>query len=214
MRIHLESVQSKWYGFVDRFNQGYPLGTFYPGCRTLEIGAGLGAHLPFEKLDQQQYHALELRPELCQTIKEKYPQVQAIAGDCQKRLPFEEGYFDRILAIHILEHLPDLPACLKEMWRLLRDEGRLSVVIPAEGGLATRLARNLSGRREYERNFPGDYDWLIKSEHINRPHEIIEELERLFRITHRRWYPLIVPSINLNFFIGLTLTKKRSKDTY
>jgi SAM-dependent methyltransferase len=211
-RLRLESKNTGWRRFLEKFNQGYALGTFYPGCRTLEIGAGLGAHLPFERLGDQRYHAVELKPELCEALREKYPQVDVIAGDCQKRLPFEDGYFDRILAIHILEHLPDLPACLRELWRLLRDEGRLAVVIPTEGGLATRLARNLSGRKEYERNFPGGYDWLIKSEHINMPDEIVEELERLFRVTHRRYYPLFVPSLNLNIFIGLTLTKKKAKE--
>ena len=130
MRLHLEAVQTKWYRFVDNFNQGYALGTFYPGCRTLEIVAGIGAHLPFERLGDQRYHAVELRPELCGILREKFPQVDAIEGDCQKRLPFEDGFFDRILAIHILEHLPDLPACLRELWRLLRDDGRLAVVIP------------------------------------------------------------------------------------
>jgi hypothetical protein len=97
---------------------------------------------------------------------------------------------------------------LEELWRVMADDGRLSVVIPTEGGWATSIARNISGRREFEKAFHQDYDWLIKSEHLNMPDEVIDELERLFNITHRRFYPLLIPSINLNLAIGLTLTKK------
>ena len=29
-----------------------------------------------------------------------------------------DGYFDRILAVHVLEHLPNLPAAIRECYRL------------------------------------------------------------------------------------------------
>ena len=45
-------------------------------------------------------------------------EIGAVVGDCQQRMDFEEGYFDRILAIHVLEHLPNLPAAVREMHRL------------------------------------------------------------------------------------------------
>ena len=208
MALHLECMRTKWYRVIERFNHGYPLRTFTPGCRTLEIGAGIGSHLLYEDYKSQDYHALELREELCQKIRENFPAVRSVPGDCQKRLPFEDGSFDRVLAIHVLEHLPNLPACLSELWRVLADDGRLSVVIPTEGGWATIIARNISGRREFEKAFHQDYDWLIKSEHINMPGEILDELAPLFNIIHRRFYPLLVPSINLNLAIGLTLTKR------
>ena len=38
-------------GFVERFNHGYPLRAAAAGQRTLEIGAGLGAHLRYEDLE-------------------------------------------------------------------------------------------------------------------------------------------------------------------
>ncbi|MDR2442392.1 MAG: class I SAM-dependent methyltransferase [Deltaproteobacteria bacterium] len=208
MRLHLEAMQTKWYGIIEKFNHGYPLRSFSPGCRTLEIGAGIGSHLNFEKYTEQDYYALELRPELCEAIKKKYPSVKAIAANCQERLPFEDGYFSRVLAIHVLEHLPDLPAALREIWRVLKNDGLFSVVIPAEGGLANAIARNLSGKREFTKKYHQSYDWLIKSEHINMPNEIINELNLLYNIQHRKFYPLFIPSINLNLAIGLTFTKK------
>jgi SAM-dependent methyltransferase len=208
MRQHLEAVQKSWYGFVERFNHGYPLRTFKPGQRTLEIGAGLGAHLNWEKYQEQEYHCNELRAALCDLIKQKYPGVLAQTGDCQKHLPYEDGYFDRVLAIHVLEHLPDLPAAIREIRRVLKNEGVLSVVIPCEGSLATRMARNISARPHFEKRYKQSYDWLIKSEHINLPNEILEELEPHFTTTHRRFYPLLLPVFYFNLFIGLTLKPK------
>ena len=48
----------------------------------------------------------------------RFPRIKAVTGDCQQRLDFADGYFDRILAVHVLEHLPNLPAAVREMHRL------------------------------------------------------------------------------------------------
>jgi hypothetical protein len=101
MKEHLEAMQTKWYGVIEKFNHGYPLRSFLPDCRTL-IGAGIGHHLNWERYEEQDYYCLELRPELCDKIKQKYPKVKTLVADCQKKLTFEDGYFSRILAIHVL----------------------------------------------------------------------------------------------------------------
>jgi SAM-dependent methyltransferase len=209
MRSHLEAMQTKWYGFVGHFDNKYPLKSFFPGCRTLEIGAGIGEHLNWEKYAEQEYHAIEMRQELCDRIKEKYPGVNAWAGDIQERLPFEDGYFDRAIAIHVLEHLPDLPRALVEIHRVLKAEGKFSVVIPCEGAWAHRLARNISARPHFEKKYHDSYDWFIAAEHLSRPKEIIEEIDRLFTNESRSFYPLLVPIININLTIGLTASKRQ-----
>jgi SAM-dependent methyltransferase len=198
----------KRYRIVERFNHGYPVSRsagLRETLRTLEIGAGLGAHLEFEDLAAQEYFALELRPEMAERLRKRYPQCQTIVGDCQQRLPMADAFFDRVLAIHVLEHLPDLPAALREIRRVIRPSGQFCVVIPCEGGIAYSVARNISARRFFEKRFGQSYDWLYRSEHINLPWEILEELSRLFEIQHRRFFPLPVPVVTLNLCIGLTL---------
>lgn len=208
MNQHLHAMQSKWYGFVEKFNHRYPLRSFRLGCETLEIGAGIGAHLAFEDLSRQRYHANELLPDLSAQIKEKYPQVDVVTADIQKGLPLPDASFDRVIAVHVLEHLPDLPAVIREVRRLIRPDGLFSVVIPCEGGLATYMARAISARPHFEKRYGQSYDWFINSQHINMPAEIIEELRPHFSILHRSWYPLLIPSVNLNLFIGMTLRPK------
>src|SRR5436190_35789 len=108
-------------------------------------GAGLGEHIIHEPLTEEQtrnYHTLELRENMSRAIKIRFPKVQAVTGDCQQRLDqFEAGYFDRILAVHVLEHLPNLPAAIRECYRLCnKEKGVFSVVIPCEGSPAYTLA--------------------------------------------------------------------------
>lgn len=203
-------VLPKKYGLVDDFNHGYVVRHVPEAfCTTLEIGAGLGEHLAYEHLNLDQefnYVALELRENMAERIKASHPEIQTRIGDCQVRLDFPDGFFDRILAIHVLEHLPNLPAAVAEMHRLCHPErGQFSVVIPCEGGLAYGLARRISARRIFEKRYGQSYDWFISREHINRPAEIMAELSRRFKTVHREFFPFRFPSIQCNLCIGLTL---------
>jgi SAM-dependent methyltransferase len=203
-------VLPRRYGVIERFNHGYPVAAAPPQplCRTLEIGAGLGEHLAYEQLDGQEYTCLELRENMAQEIQRRYPAAKTLVGDCQQRLPVADGHFDRILAIHVLEHLPNLPAAVAEMERLLAATGVLCVVIPCDPGLAYGLARKISAERIFRKRYRQSYDWFIRREHINSPHEIIGQLAQRFQIVHRRFFPLRVPLIDLNLCIGMVLRKR------
>jgi SAM-dependent methyltransferase len=209
---HVELPQK--YGIIERFNHGYPLRNAPADfVRTLEIGAGLGEHLRYERLTDEQrrnYVAVELRPEMAAEISRAHPGIQVVVGDCQERLEFPDGWFDRVLAVHVLEHLPNLPAAVREIHRLLdKQRGQLEVVIPCEGGVAYSLARRISAQRFFERRYKQSYRWLIEREHINRPHEIIEELGAYFTTQYRSFFPLRIPSVTLNLVVGLTLRPRR-----
>jgi ubiquinone/menaquinone biosynthesis C-methylase UbiE len=142
-------------------------------------------------------------------IRKKFPDVKVIVGDCQKKIDAPDSFFDRILAIHVLEHLPDLPACLKEIDRILKiDSGIFIVVIPCEGTLFYNFSRNLTSRRIFERRYNTKYDWLMEAEHINKPDEIIEELGNLFKINKITYFPFYFPSQQINLCIGLVLSKR------
>lgn len=199
------------FNFIDKyFNHGYVIrNTPNNFLTTLDIGAGIGSHYAQEKLsfDQRKnYVALELRDALAQQIQQEHPEIQVINGDCQQKLPFNDGYFDRILAIHILEHLPNLPAALKEIYRLCnKEKGVFSIVIPCEGGLLYSIIRKITAQRIFEKRYQQPYKWYIEREHLNYPHEIFEELKPFFRIKHKTFFPAILPSIDCNLFIGMTL---------
>jgi SAM-dependent methyltransferase len=208
MRDWLETLPRR-YGFADRFNHRYPVRRSRDFTTTLEIGAGTGEHLRYETLNADQrrgYVALELRENVAARFRARHPDLRVVVGDCQRRLDFEDGHFDRMLAIHVFEHLPDLPRAVDEAYRLIdKTRGRLYVVIPCEGGAAYGLARCVSAQRIFERTYRLPYRDFIEREHLSRPEEVIEELSRRFEIVHRSYFPALVPWIFLNLFIGLTL---------
>jgi SAM-dependent methyltransferase len=201
---HFHEIYSDRYGAVARFNHRYPLRSASDGIRTLEVGAGLGEHLEFEDASKQDYVALELRDEMADVLRQKHPEAEAVVGDVEQTLPFEDGSFDRVVAIHVLEHLRNLPAALDEVGRVLCPGGRLAVVIPCEGGFGYALGRRFTSQRIFEKRYGTGYDWYIKTEHFNVPVEIIGELDKRFQRQHRSWWPLKVPSVHLNLCIGLT----------
>ena len=206
-------VLPKKFGLIEKFNHGYPVRHAPANFRrTLEIGAGLGEHLVFEKLTPEQeanYHAVELRQNMTDALQARFPRIKAVTGDCQQRLDFPDGYFDRILAVHVLEHLPNLPAAIREMHRLCaKQTGTFTVVIPCEGSPAYTLARRISAQRIFEKRYNQSYKWFIEREHINRPHEILEELRPWFTIQQRSFFPLPIPAVAANLVIGFTLRPK------
>jgi SAM-dependent methyltransferase len=204
------------YGLIERFNHNFPVKHSASGFRTtIEIGAGLGEHLRYEKLTPEQednYYALELRENMASEIRRRFPKVKAIAGDCQTRLDFEDDFFDRYIAVHVLEHLPDLPSCIREAHRLLRkDTGRMLAVIPCEGSPAYSFARKISAERVYDRHFTGGYGWFISREHINRPREILAEIDPYFTVEKRVLFPLpFLPFVFNNLCMGLALKPRPS----
>ena len=208
---HEELAGRKRYGLLERFDHGFPIKNSAASFRTtLEIGAGLGEHLAYEKLTPEQeagYYCNEYRENMAAEIRRRFPKVQTVVGDCQQRMDFADGFFDRILAIHVLEHLPNLPACIRELYRLVNKQtGRLLIVIPTEGSLAYSVARKISAERVWNRHFDVDYAEFYKREHINVPHEILAELKPYFTIETRGFFPLpFLPLIAANLVIGFSM---------
>ena len=216
-RIHADFMR-RWheilparYGLIERFNHGFPVRHSRRGfVTTLEIGAGLGEHLEHERLTPEQergYYAVEVLELMAERLRERHPGVHAIVGDCQQRLDFPDGFFDRYIAVHVLEHLPNLPAAVAEAWRLLdKSAGQLLVVIPCEGGAAYSLARRISAQRVFEKAYGIPYEPFIRREHLNVPAEILAVLRTHFAIELRRFFPFApLPFVGANLCIGLVL---------
>ena len=207
---HWHQVLPKRFGAVEVFNQVYPLRFLpeKPRFTTLELGAGIGAHLEFEDLSRQEYHCIELRQNMADEILQRFPQVIATVADCQKRTFYDDASFDRVVVVHVLEHLPDLPACLDEVNRVLKPGGLFSVVLPCDPGIAYEIARKISAERIFKRRYKMPYRWLVRREHINSPEEILTLLNERFDEIDRSYFPLRVPIATFNLCIGATMRRR------
>jgi SAM-dependent methyltransferase len=203
----LTSVKSSRFGWVSRFDHTFPTRSASSSLRTLEIGAGTGTHVAFESTGE--YVALEASGDLAAQIPRR-DGLSVVVADCEKRLPWDDDSFDRVLAIHVLEHLYNLPAALEEVARVLRPNGVFCVVIPCEGGELYSLGRRFTTKRMFEKRYGTPYEWMIEQEHCNTAQEVLVELNRRFQPRTRQFFPLRVPLVGVNLVIGLELSLRRS----
>src|SRR5579859_3223507 len=194
------------YSALERFNHTFATARrsdwSAARIRTLEIGAGLGEHVNYEDLGFQDYTALELRASMAAQINQRFPNVEVLVGDVQASIPAPPGYFDRVVAVHVLEHLPNLPAALKEVQRVLSPNGCMEAVIPCEGGIVYEVGRALTSRRLFEKRYGCSYDWFIRSEHVNDSWEIIAQIKQHFRISRTHYWPFRLPWLQANAVVG------------
>jgi SAM-dependent methyltransferase len=72
-------------------------------------------------------------------------QVPALKADLS-RLPFPAGGFDIILCNHVIEHIPDDVAVLRELARVLAPSGLLLVGVPNEGCFIAQVRNHVFQR--------------------------------------------------------------------
>jgi SAM-dependent methyltransferase len=96
------------------------------GLRVLDAGCGGGAHAA-ELLDRGAIlTGIDSSAGLLQIARRRLEgQAQLLLADLNKRLPFDDGAFDLVLASLVMHYLPDWSQPLSEFSRLLPRGGRL-----------------------------------------------------------------------------------------
>jgi SAM-dependent methyltransferase len=132
-----------------------------PGARVLDLGARLGSFST-------------TRNDICVVRLDLDAPAGAgalVRGDAA-RLPFKARCFDLIVSNHSLEHFVELEATVREIGRVVKEDGVLYVAVPDAGTLTDRI-----------------YRWLGKGGgHVNafrQPSDVIGLLERWTPLAHR-----------------------------
>ncbi len=123
-------------------------------------------------------------------------------------LPFEDDEFDVVVSFYSIEHLYPLLPYVDGMLRVIKPGGLLIGAIPAEGGLGWGLGRLLTTRRWLKKNTNIDPDKLICWEHPNFADHILETLDGGMRRQYLGFWPLAIPSIDLNLVIKFVYAKR------
>jgi len=103
---------------------------FWPDVRGLSV-LGLGYPEPFLDLWQDDaYRCLAAIPAALAPAQDGHACLVA-----EDRLPFPDLSFDRILMVHAVDAADDARRLLREVWRVLKDDGRILVVAPNRNGV-------------------------------------------------------------------------------
>jgi SAM-dependent methyltransferase len=102
------------------------------GSRVLDAGCGSGRTL--EELGRYgEVFGVELDPGAAAVARDRGC-GEVLIGRLEE-LPWEDGYFDLITCLDVIEHTPDDRATLRELRRVCRPGGFLLVTVPAYQGL-------------------------------------------------------------------------------
>ncbi|MDB9959121.1 class I SAM-dependent methyltransferase [Gammaproteobacteria bacterium] len=105
--------------------------------KVLDIGIGSGLNIPFYNSDQidkvigidPSHELIELAKELANDSKAS---IELVIGSAET-IPYPDNFFDTVLVTYTMCTIPNVEIANKEMWRVLKDDGRL---IFCEHGLA------------------------------------------------------------------------------
>jgi SAM-dependent methyltransferase len=98
------------------------------GAVILDAGCGSGRTMQ-ELVDYGEVHGIELDPEAAQVARGRGHGEVRIGR--LEELPWNDGAFDLIACLDVIEHTPDDRATLRELRRVCRPGGWLLVTVPA-----------------------------------------------------------------------------------
>ena len=129
--------------------------------QILEVGSGIGNISGILLEHHQKVTLSDFRPEYCQILEQKFglhPHLQSIRNLDLSLTDFKIQYaqllekFDTVIALNVMEHLPDDFTALINAASMLRGQGKLVILVPAFPGLYNILDRELGHYRRYTKS--------------------------------------------------------------
>lgn len=170
--------------------------------KVLEVGAGTGIHIKHVRHKFDEYWMTDLNTDMLEcaanaSVNRQGRIVMKRENACE--LSFPDATFDRLIAAHVLEHLPNPHEVLREWARVLKPGGTLTLVLPCDPGMSWRFGRSVGVRKKFTL-IGMEYDYWMAREHINPINNLLSFIRYYFESYEEDWRPLKIPSIDLNLF--------------
>jgi len=98
--------------------------------KVLEVGCGAGHIL--EKIKTGKLYGIDISEIQIERALKRLGNSVELKKAAGEEIPYEDKFFDKILCSEVIEHLLDPREVLKEISRVLKDNGILSLSIPNE----------------------------------------------------------------------------------
>lgn len=159
----------------------------------LEVGYGSGVFMPSWSAYAAHLAGVDVheRPDAVAAVLRRHGLDADLRHASVTEMPFDDGSFDRVVAVSALEFVDDLHAAALEMRRVLRRDGRVVVITPGHGRVLDAGLEFLTGERA-EDTFQG------------RRQRIIPTLKQHFDVEVELGLPPIVPR-SLRLYTALRL---------
>ena len=134
--------------------------------RVLELGGGNGEHLNYVLHGFDSYTLIDLRQAELEDRYERDPRIISIVANAEN-LPVVDHSIDRVIVTCLLHHVDHPEIVLKEIDRVLKDDGTATIFLSCNPGLVVRFLRRLTTERTAEKlGFKG-YDLMNARDHRN-----------------------------------------------
>jgi SAM-dependent methyltransferase len=178
--------------------------------KVLEVGALNGEHTHFVNHKFSQYYVTDIRSPDQVTIDYLSRKGFKFQLADVENLPFENGYFDRIISTCLLHHLENPKKGIDEILRVVKSGGTVDILVPHDPSIiySTSWFVTTGIRALLKRKFQESY-LNRKSEHINNL-KSIESLVQSYNKLHlieRKHFPNIFKRRNLTVLFRFTITK-------
>lgn len=144
--ITLESMsQAVWYNrwTLNKFKK-------YLSGEILEVGCGIG-NFTKSLREYGSLYAIDIDENYINEVK-KLVNVKAGLGNIEiGRYFFGDKLFDSIVCINVLEHIKRDNQALKNLYKLLKNDGHLILLVPAHSFLFGKIDQSIGHIRRYEK---------------------------------------------------------------
>ena len=124
------------------------------GKRVLEVGCGIGTFTSLLLKRERELVAIDVNRDYLDKVnlQVKSPHLTVMWADIERnKFSQDPGVFDTIICFNVLEHIENDRKALKNMFNLLKTEGKLLLLVPAGKLLNGSLDHTLGHKRRYSR---------------------------------------------------------------
>ena len=149
-------------------------GLIHPHERVIELGYGEGHTLARLSTLSSNYTMVEGAASLAALVREKHPSVEVVQALFEEHAPQESC--DKLLALHVLEHVDHPVSLAKHLRSWLRPDGEMVVVVPNRDSLHRQLAVAMGlqpaldtlSARDHLVGHQRVYDFTLLEEHLRQ----------------------------------------------